>query len=168
MPLTHCHICNAQIPDIQGPVSDHTYIPQSPGCWKLYTDVLAKEYGEWGYPDIHRLTVDCYAAQHPTLQSNAKSAQSVQVHLLGIYLWIENGMSSAQITKVIGDVVSKNKGEFRWIEPPKHLGGITIADVWKAIDLNEHKIIVNQWAHSVWDAWDDTHPPLTKLLLKKI
>jgi len=32
------------------------------GCWAAYSEVLAKEYGEYQYPAVHRLTVD---AQQP-------------------------------------------------------------------------------------------------------
>lgn len=164
MQNAHCYICNAIIPDIDGPTSDHTYIPQSPGCWKLYTEVLAREYGEWNYPPIHRLTVDCYAAQHPTKTSDPKSAQSVQVHLLGLFLALEKKVEPRQITKLIADVIVKNKNTFTWLEPPKNLGVITISDVWNAKTLNEHEILVNDWANSIWQAWKRDHPSIKKLL----
>lgn len=159
-----CYICNAAIPDIDGPISDHTYIPQSPGCWKLYTDVLAREYGEWKYPPIHRLTVDCYAAQHPTQTPDLKSAQSVQVHLLGIFLALEKKVEPQQIIKIIGDVIVKRKNTFTWLEPPKNLGVITVADVWNAKTLSEHEILVTDWANSIWQAWERHHSSIQKLL----
>ena len=163
MTNTRCYICNAVIPDIDGPTSDHTYIPQSPGCWKLYTDVLAREYGEWKYPPIHRLTVDCYAAQHPTQHANSKSAQSIQVHLLGIYLALEKDIDPKLITKIIGEVVIKNKDQFTWLQPPKNLGGITVADVWKAKTLAEHTEFVYAWANSIWKTWEKYHPQIVNL-----
>lgn len=160
----HCYICNAVIPDIDGPISDHVYIPQSPGCWKLYTDVLAREYGEWNYPPIHRLTVDCYAAQHPTKTLDLKSAQSVQVHLLGLYLALEKKVGPQRITKIIGDVVAKNKNSFIWFEPPKNLGVITIFDVWNAKTISEHEALVNEWANLIWHAWRKYHQHIKKLI----
>lgn len=164
MTSTHCFICSASIPDINGPVSDHSYIPQSPGCWKLYTDVLAREYGEWNYPAIHRLTVDCYPAQHPTKTPDAKSAQSVQLHLLGIYLALEKKVEPQRITKIIGDVVSKNKNSFAWFEPPENLGNITIADVWAAESLSQHETFVYSWAEAIWRAWEGYHLEIKRLL----
>jgi hypothetical protein len=160
----NCYICNALVPDIDGPVSDHTYIPQSPGCWKLYTDVLAREYGEWQYPPIHRLTVDCYAAQHPTKTIDPKSAQSVQVHLLGIYLALEKKIEPQQITKIIGEVVTKNKNNFSWFEPPQDLGNITISNIWQAKTLSEHEVLVYKWADSIWHAWEKYHLSVRKLV----
>lgn len=164
MPNTHCFICNAIVPDIDGPVSDHTYIPQSPGCWQLYTDVLAREYGEWNYPAIHRLTVDCYAAQHPTQAPDPKSAQSVQVHLLGIYLALEKKTEPSKITKIIGEVVAKNKDQFMWLQPPMQLGKVTISEVWQAKTLAQHEEIVYEWADSIWQTWREYHSNIKKLL----
>lgn len=163
MILINCFICNAPVPDIVGPVSSQKYLPQSPGCWKLYTDVLAKEYGEWNYPDIHRLTVDAYAAQHPTLEPNPKSGQSVTVHLIAIYFALEKKMSSKEITKKISDIVTLHKGKFDWLEIPPNLGSITISDVHKARNFTEHEEIVTQWAHSVWDAWGEYHTTIIEL-----
>jgi hypothetical protein len=163
MSTTNCFICNASIPNIEGPVSSQKYLPQSPGCWKLYTDVLAKEYGEWQYPDIHRLTVDCYAAQHPTVQPDQKSAQSVTVHLIAIYFALEKNMTSKDITKRMGEIVSSHKGEFDWLEPPENLGVVTISDVHKAKNFDEHLKLVTQWAHSIWDAWREYHRKILEL-----
>ncbi len=148
-----CYICGAQVPDIDGPICKHGYMPQSPGCWRLYTEVLAREYGEWSYPDIHRLTVDCYAASHPTKKPNQKSAQSVAVHLAAIYLALEKKMTSKVITKLMNGIVERNKGEFEWLEPPDDFGEITVVDVYRAKDLEEHVTIVNAWAKCVWGAW---------------
>ena len=158
-----CYICHAKVPDIDGPVCENTYLPQSPGCWQLYTDVLAKEFGEWKYPDIHRLTVDCYAAQHPTKEPNPKSAQSVTVHLLAIYLALEKQLPATLITKKIGEVVNKNKGGFQWMNPPENLGNITITNIHDAKDLNEHIELVTKWAHSIWEAWKGIQPFIREL-----
>lgn len=154
MNTTQCIICNAIVPDIEGPVSEQTYLQQSPGCWKLYTEVLAREYGEWKYPPIHRLTVDCYAAQHPTLEPNEKSAQSVAVHLAGIYLALDKKIELHSITPMIGKIVDAHKGGFEWQMPPEDLGKLTIGDVHQAKTLDEHNAIVHQWAESVWNAWE--------------
>lgn len=164
MKNTHCYICNAVVPDIVGPVADRAYIPQSPGCWKLYTEVLAREYGEWNYPSIHRLTVDCYCAQHPTKTSNTKAAQSIQIHLLGIYLSLEDKLNYDEITTIMGSVVNSNKNKFAWLQPPKNLGKVTISEVWKAKTLQQHEEIVHTWAESIWNAWESHHDSIKELL----
>jgi hypothetical protein len=43
----------------------HPYIGSASGCWLLYSEVLAREYGDLRYAPAHQLTVDVYAVQHP-------------------------------------------------------------------------------------------------------
>ena len=76
-----CFGCGALVPKKNGPT--HQYIGASPGCWEIFGEVLAKEYEEYDYPPVHRLTVDAYAAQHPGTPSK-KSIQSVAIHVIGL------------------------------------------------------------------------------------
>ena len=81
--LIRCFSCRATVPDIEGPI--HKYMDSSPGCWKLYTDILAKEYNADFYnQNIHRITVDTYAVQHPG-KPERKAIQSVNGHLISLY-----------------------------------------------------------------------------------
>ncbi|MGB5944229.1 MAG: DUF5946 family protein, partial [Leeuwenhoekiella sp.] len=55
-----CYGCGALTENLDG--VPHPYIGASQGCWNLYGQILAKEYGEYDYPELtHRLTVDTYA-----------------------------------------------------------------------------------------------------------
>lgn len=74
-----CYGCGALVPNFEGS-TPHPYIGASAGCWSIYGEILAKEFGEYEYPSIHRLTVDAYCVQHPGTSSR-KSIQSVAVHL---------------------------------------------------------------------------------------
>ena len=59
-----CYGCGALVNNIEG--QPHKYIGAPQGCWDLHGKSLAKEYGEYNYPELtHRLTVDTYAIQHP-------------------------------------------------------------------------------------------------------
>jgi hypothetical protein len=69
------------VPDVEGPV--HRYLESSPGCWRLYGEVLAREYSDLAFWAAHRLTVDSYAVQHPG-RSSPQTIQSVCVHLLSL------------------------------------------------------------------------------------
>ena len=35
------------------------------GCLKLFEEILAREFSDYRYGRIHRLTVDAYSLQHP-------------------------------------------------------------------------------------------------------
>jgi hypothetical protein len=149
-----CPGCGASVPATELP--GHRYIGASPGCWAVYGTVLAREYGEWRNPSIHRLTVDTYAVQHPGRPS-PQSIQSVAVHLISLYVMLEMGVPPARATQAIREAVERSD-RFVWLEPPPSLGGLTIVDVAKAVTLAEHEQAVQKWAREVWHAWRVHHP----------
>lgn len=153
-----CIGCGALVPDSSGPT--HAYIGASPGCWAIYGEILAREYGEFRYPPVHRLTVDAYAAQHPGTPSR-RSIQSVAVHLIGLYLALELGFEAPKVTQVMGRLL-KDPGIYVWLDPPARMGDITVLDVVRARDLAEHERLVNQWAQAVWQAWAVHHSTIRR------
>ena len=157
-PLIPCGGCGALVPDTNG--ATHAYIGASPGCWAICGEILAREYGEFHYPEVHRLTVDAYAAQHPGVPSR-RSIQSVAVHLMGLYFALEVGSITPITTAAIGRL-AKLPGAFTWLEPPAYLGDITVLDVVQARDLKEHERLVNLWARAVWQAWAVHHPTIRR------
>jgi uncharacterized protein DUF5946 len=152
-PTSPCPGCHGIFPDTDGPT--HAYISASPGCWAVYGDVLAKEYGEYQYPAVHRLTVDTYAVQHPG-QPSRQSIQSVAGHLISLFLVLERGLDVQKATESLRWAATQ-KARFTWLQPPPSLGPLTILDVARAANLAEHTRIVELWAKSVWAAWADHH-----------
>ena len=157
-PVETCFGCGAVVPtsDLPG----HRYVGSSSGCWAVYGTVLAREYGEWRFPAIHRLTVDAYMAQHPGTPSR-QSIQSVGVHLVGLFVILEMGLPSAQATQAIRRAAGKSD-RFIWLEPPLHRGELTVIDVANAATLAEHELVVRRWAQSVWQGWHGHHPTIRK------
>lgn len=156
--LAPCPGCGYLYP---GPVGrPHTYIGASMGCWSVYGQVLAKEYSEYRYLDVHRLTVDTYAAQHPGVPSR-KSSQSVSVHLACMCLVLERGMDGATATRRIQTILRRNR-DFEWLKPPAAIGSLTVADVLKASNLQDHTVRVRKWGESVWLAWSLYHGLIRK------
>jgi len=153
MKVCACPACGGEYPDIQGPV--HRYMTSSPGCWAVYGEILAREYNNPGFFEVHRLTVDAYAVQHPG-STDRQSIQSVGVHLVRLCLFLEHGLSAEHANDAMLKA-AKNKHRFRWLKPPESLGGITAADVAKAGSIDRHKELVRAWAQSAWDAWSDHH-----------
>lgn len=151
--VERCVGCRALVPRTDGPT--HRYIGASPGCWAIFCGILAKEYGEWRYPPVHRLTVDAYAAQHPGTPSR-RSIQSVAVHLTSLYLVLEGGYDFGAAARA-KDRILRHRDHFVWLDPPLSLGKMTVLDVQAAEDLAEHTELVEQWARRVWEAWSPHH-----------
>ncbi|MDD2773767.1 MAG: DUF5946 family protein [Elusimicrobiales bacterium] len=145
-----CKWCEGGFAGIDGPV--HEYIESAPGCWAVYSGILAKEYESYNdMQDTHRLTVDTYAVQHPGKPSR-KSRQSVMGHLVSMYYVLEKNMNGASARQKLKEFIER-KQKLRWLEPPSFKGTLTVSDVALAKNSEEHKILVRKWAESVWQTW---------------
>ena len=150
---TRCPGCGARVADSDGPT--HPYLGAAPGCWALYGEVLAREYGELRYPEIHRLTVDAYAAQHPGVPSR-RSIQSLAVHLVSLHLVLDRGIDPVHATGAIRRLLARRPC-LAWLDPPPRLGATTVADLLGAGTAAEHERRVRSWAIDVWAAWAPHH-----------
>lgn len=148
-PTCVCPDCKAIVADVDGP--NHAYFGSNAGCWRVYGEILEKEYSDQRYMKVHRLTVDAYAAQHPG-RNEPRAVQSVNAHLVALYLALEQQRSFEFTTKALGKLV-KNKQQFRYLPPPQSLGALTVVDVVVARSPEEHADKVHAWARSVWQAW---------------
>jgi hypothetical protein len=148
-----CFSCGGLYPDVDGPV--HRYMSSSPGCWSVYGEVLAREYSDPTYFEVHRLTVDAYAVQHPG-STDRQSIQSVGVHLIRLCLFLEHGLTAENANDAMLKA-GKDKHSFIFLEPPHSFGSITAADVYKARSSTEHKGVVREWAQTAWEAWSMHH-----------
>jgi hypothetical protein len=149
-----CYGCGALVDNIEGQA--HRYIGATQGCWNLYGEILAKEYGEYNYPELtHRLTVDTYAVQHPG-QPDRQSIQSVNSHLISLYFVLVKNFSGKEATNKIGEVLAK-ESKFEWLEPPVPNGQKTVIDVLIANNQQEHEKKVREWAEDVWNCWYSKH-----------
>ncbi len=155
-----CCGCGVALPDLDGPV--HPYMTSSPACWAAYGEVLAREYGDPAYRRLHRLSVDAYAAQHPGTPS-PQAIQSVAVHLCRLCMVLEEGLSIEHANDVMLEI-HKVERPFRWLEPPRVRGDVTVADVLGARTADEHLRQVERWAKSVWAAWSGHHATIRSWL----
>ena len=147
--MSRCPGCGAEFPDRPGPV--HRYMESSPACWAAYGEVLAREYSDPAYFQVHRLSVDAYAVQHPG-HPNPQAIQSVAAHLIRLCLLLERGLPMDRANEAMLKA-SEQEQKFVWLTPPASLGAVTVADVWKAETLEAHLAAVRRWAQSVWEAW---------------
>jgi hypothetical protein len=146
--------CKADFPEVEGPT--HAHMESTPGCWAAYGRVLAREYGDRRFYEVHRLTVDAYAVQHPGRPSR-QSIQSVGVHLVRLCLFQERGLT-AEAANAAMLSAARHKARYRWLEPPAFLGTLTVADLERAPDIEAHTAAVRGWASQMWQVWAPHHP----------
>ena len=130
----------------------HRYMLSSPGCWALYGEVLAREYGDLRYMAAHRLTVDAYAVQHPG-EPCSQAIQSVAIHLISLHLIFERDHVHAKATRALARLT---EGVYEWLTPPAQFE-MTIANVSRADSPEEHRSRIEEWARANWQAWSPHH-----------
>jgi hypothetical protein len=133
------------------------------GCRKLFEEVLVKDYSDYRYAQTHRLMVDAYSLQHP--EDFMHSGKSFAAHLTGMYASLECEESSI-INQTVQKWLSSNPQIDKPARLPQQRGNITITYVHSAVDAEEHKRRVREWAKSVWSAWSE-HRDLAKLLVNE-
>ena len=153
--LIPCVGCGALVPDVDGPTFR---VPgaASSGCWAVYGEVLAREFGEYANPAANHLTADAYAVQYPG-RPTPQTIQSVTAHLISLCLVLKRGVGPSSATEGVRRAIQRFKGSFVWLERPASLGAITVADVVQAIDLADHVNRVERWANAAWNAWSAHH-----------
>jgi len=151
--IEHCPGCAAELPRVDGPTDP--YGGATASCWAVFGEVCMKDFGEYRYPDVHRLIVDAYMAQHPGLATPA-GRRSLATHLVGLYCSLARGMSAKEIVRVLAKVFP-DKQDLPPFAPIPSLGGQTVATVRDAANLTEHQERATAWAHAVWQAWSPHH-----------
>jgi len=127
----------------------------SPACWAAFGEVLAREYSDPSYFQVHRLSVNAYAVQHPGHPS-PQTIQSVAVHLIRLCMLLERGLPMERANDAMLKA-SEREDLYVWLAPPAFLGAVTVADVRDATDVETHMAAVRRWAESAWAAWETHH-----------
>jgi hypothetical protein len=131
------------------------------GCQKMFEEVIAREFGDYRYGRIHRLTVDVYCMQHPN--PYLRSGKSFAAHLTGLCSALEYE-NSLDINRLVQKWLSTNPKINKPAQLPKHFGDLTIDYVHSAVNAEEHLERVRQWAISVWNAWSEHHSLADQLI----
>jgi hypothetical protein len=145
--------CGAEFEAIAGPT--HPYMLSVSGCWKMYGEILAREYQDSRYMENHRLTVDTYAAQHPGVDT-AQARNSVGVHLTRLCLILDFGWPIERANDAMVQIAGR-KSSYPWLAPPCMSGALTVQAVLQAQSPDEHENVVRAWARSVWNKWASHH-----------
>jgi hypothetical protein len=150
MTVERCFSCVASVPRIEGPT--HAYLLSSPGCWKLFTELLDALRGDDpSCGNALQNVVDAYAVQHPG-KPGRREAQSVHVHLASLCLGLERGFD-AQARRQAMQLLLRWRPAFAWLEPPAFANTLTVADVAACRTPARRIETIAAWAASVWEAW---------------
>lgn len=165
--MIHCPQCGASVADVEGPT--HAYYGEAPGCWALFGEVIARTLSDDRFAPLHQLTADTYAAQHPGSAADRRAVQSVAVHLIGLCVSLERPAALAP-TRALAPLLqaaADRSDRFHWLQPPAHLGEVTVVEVHRALsvptrarhddDTARQFAAVRRWAESVWSAWAVHH-----------
>lgn len=133
------------------------------GCLKLFEEVIAREFGDYRYGRVHRLTVDAYSLQHPDVYM--RSGKSFAAHLTGMCAALESrdAQEAQDVNRTVQKWLSTNP-KIGKPDIPERRGRLTVAHVHAAADADEHVGRVREWARDVWDAWAE-HRELARRLI---
>ena len=127
----------------------------------MFEEVIAREFGDYRYGRIHRLTVDTYSLQHP--EAYMRSGKSFAAHLTGVCAALDYE-DTFDINGVVQKWLSGNPPINKPSRLPPDRGRLTIKYIHGATDAEEHTRRVREWAQSVWDAWGEHHTLAKQLI----
>lgn len=148
-----CVGCGKLLPVIDGPT--HKYMLSSPACYAAFNQILAAEYSSQELMEVHRLTVDTYAVQHPGDPSDRRAVQSVGLHLARLFVQLESPRPPKETNQVMLDFAS-NKSSLIALKPPKQFR-VTAADIAPFAGTGLHAAKVKEWASTTWEDWSAHH-----------
>ena len=150
--VERCPGCGSILAKHDGPT--HDYMSSSPACWAAFGEVLAREYANPALMDVHRLTVDTWAVQHPG-DGSRRAIQSVGMHLCRIKLQLELGYAGLRANDAMRKLTTL-KSQLPLLPQPANFK-VTIADVRDAIAPEAHEAAILHWARSTWEDWSAQH-----------
>lgn len=151
--LETCIGCGAKYEPVDGPV--HEYMHSSPACFAAFNSLLVEEYRSRALKDVHRLTVDSWAVQHPGSRDERRAVQSVGLHLARLFLQLQSPRPPAETNAVMLDF-SRYKSTLQYLVPPTAFS-VTVADVAPFAGSSSHAEEVRRWARATWSDWSAHH-----------
>jgi hypothetical protein len=131
------------------------------GCLKLFEEVIAREFSDYRYGRVHRLTVDAYSLQHP--DKYMRSGKSFAAHLTGMCAAVEHEDAPA-LNQAVQKWLSTNPHVEKPARLPERRGDLNITYIHGAGDADEHVKRVREWARDAWGAWAEHHELARRLI----
>ena len=153
-----CPGCGGAFTVMNGSV--HKYMSASPACWHAYGNLLAAEYESPELMLVHNLSVDCYAVQHSG-GDDRRARQSVIVHLVRLYVLLENITAPDRVNTVMQSLASARRDWPRLQGPSPFTK--TVADIYPYAGTAHHADMVKDWAQTTWADWANVHDYIEKI-----
>lgn len=163
---TTCPGCGLQLPGSGLPWAPRRNA--SPECWQLYGEVQGFELDHVELVrDLHQLTVDAYAAQHPLRTVGGDvPAISVAYALVGLHLALDRGLSGVEV-RAVHQRMGRPDPSWPNLPAPERTGAMTVFEVAAAGvmvgSVAGHAKAVRAWAATVWQAWAAQHATVAAL-----
>lgn len=160
--MKQCPGCLSRFEKVtEAPVS-HPYIGAIAECWDMFSLILAKEYNDPTYFKVHRTTVDAYCVQHIGNQDDRRARQSVNIHLIGLYLKFGQLEEEKEILKFLSKAtnIKRNWPAVVQRQRPQWL---TVQDIVAADSPSSHANLVLKWGQTVWEAYEGCHDDIVSL-----
>ncbi|MFQ5708529.1 MAG: DUF5946 family protein [bacterium] len=128
-------------------------LPPPSSCKEMFDTILVREFSDFRYGRVHRLTVDTYSLQHP--DPYMISAKSFAAHLTGMCCFMEYG-NDRDLLRLLRQWLDGKKQ----LDKPElldHVGDLTIVHIIDAKDAAAHIRLVQEWAAAVWKAYAVYH-----------
>lgn len=159
--LVACPSCGAVCEDIDGPT--HPYLAAARGCWAAFGAVQADEMARFGYPAIHGLVVDAYAASHGGAGTDRRDRQSVCIHLMALCAMLERGETTAGRIALLQRLTAQ-KLDWPAVDRPDGVPALDHTHAAGATDLDDYTHRGGEWASAVWSFWVPAHPRVRNML----
>ncbi|MEJ1999812.1 MAG: DUF5946 family protein [Maritimibacter sp.] len=151
--MQRCIGCGSLLPASTGPV--HAYMASSPGCYEAFNTLIAAEFSAPWLMQIHRLTVDTWAVQHPGSDNDRRAIQSVGLHLARLYVQLTAPRPPRETNAVMLDFARHKKTLIPLTAPERF--SITVDQVAPFAGGDQHIAKVTEWAEATWQDWSAWH-----------
>lgn len=155
---SRCPGCGLVMP-AGNPIPYDGYFNASDECWSLFTEVIGREFSNAVlFGQVHHLTVEAYAVQHP---GGLHPDKSIDIHLAGLYLMMERNVAPSDVAPYMQKLAERVR-DWPHLDPPSSdIWTQTIFDVAMADD---HVAAVREWSAGVWRAWSTQRDRISALL----
>lgn len=158
--LASCPSCGALCLGADGPT--HPYMVASAGCWAAFGALQADEMARFGYPPVHGLIVDAYAASHGGDGTERRDRQSVCIHLIALCAVIDGAQTPGARVALL-QRLTRRKVDWPVLNRPPEVPALSHTHAAGAAGIDDYTQRAREWAGAVWSFWSPEHDRIRAL-----